>query len=148
MDMSVRYLQNDVITPSDKYGLDIVIGSVAQKVLISDTTLRSFVSPQVLKMTPKLHQICGCEICIIPKDMQIYLNRCITKLQIHVQQKSVIIHKHNSAFSTTSSAHYNEKVFPYGEFLHATIIYVAQSIRCTLIKPKNIIHMKCYLGFL
>ena len=38
-------------------------------------------------------------------------------------------------------------MFPYGEFLHATIKYVAQYISCTNIKPNSIIQMKCSLGF-
>ena len=51
-------------------------------------------------------------------------------------------HTHKSVFSTISDAHYKEKVFPDGEFLHATIKDVDQYIYCAHIKPKNIINMK------
>ena len=48
---------------------------MTHKLLISDTELRSFTPPQVRKMTPKLIQICGCEIFIVPKDVKIDLDR-------------------------------------------------------------------------
>ena len=38
-------------------------------------------------------------------------------------------------------------MFPDGECLHATIKYSDKTITCTNIKPNNIIHMKCNLGF-
>ena len=62
MDISVRDIQNDMIKPPDNGMLESVVNSVTHKVLISDTTLRSFIPPQVLKMTLKLHQICGCKL--------------------------------------------------------------------------------------
>ena len=73
-DISVRDLKNYMIKPSDNGGLDSVVDSAIQKVLISDKTLGLFITPQVRKMTPRLLQIYECEICIIPKDVQIYLN--------------------------------------------------------------------------
>ena len=80
MEIYVRDLHNDMIKPFDNGGLANLVDSMTHKVLISDTILRSFIQPQVWKSTPKLSHICGCEICIIPKDMQIYLNRFITRL--------------------------------------------------------------------
>ena len=38
-------------------------------------------------------------------------------------------------------------MFPDGEFLHATIKDAAQCIPCLPIKPKNMIHINCALGF-
>ena len=80
MDITVRDLHNDTIKPSDDGGLESVVDSVTQKVLISDTTFRLFIPPQVRKLTTKLCQICGCELCIIPKDMQIDLDLVQTKM--------------------------------------------------------------------
>ena len=51
------------------------------------------------------------------------------------------------SFSYQSAAYYKEEVFPDDEFLHATVKYAAHCISCTAIKPKNIINMKCALGF-
>ena len=57
MDISVRYLHNDMIKQFDNGGLAIIVGYVTHKVLISDTTLRSFISPKIRNMTPKLRKI-------------------------------------------------------------------------------------------
>ena len=127
--------------------MECVFYSATNKLLISDTILRSFVPPQVSKTTPRLRQICGYELCIIPKDMQIYLNRPRTKLVSVLQHKYDGRNKLNSSYITTSAAHYNDKVFSDSECLHATIKYACQFISFTPIKPDNIIHMQCALGF-
>ena len=80
MDISVRDLQDDMIKLFDNDGLASVVEYVTHKVLISDTTLRSFIPPKFRKMTSKLRQICGCELFIIPKDIQIDLNIFIKNL--------------------------------------------------------------------
>ena len=51
-----------MIKTSDNGGLASVVDSVTHKVLISDTTLRSFIPPQVCKITPKVRQICGWDL--------------------------------------------------------------------------------------
>ena len=51
-----------MIKPYENGGLESLVDYVAHKLLISDTTLSSFIPPQVYKTTPKLCQICGCEI--------------------------------------------------------------------------------------
>ena len=103
-----------MIKQSDNGGLWSGVDSVIQKFLIKDTTLRSFIPPQVRKMNPRLRQICGCEICTITKAVQIDLNRFNTKRVSYLQQKYIGIHTYNNAYSTTIAAHYKEKVFPGG----------------------------------
>ena len=105
MDIYVSNIHNDMIKPSGNGGLEIVVDSVTHKVLISDTKLRSFIPPQVHKMTPKLRQICECEIFIITSYMRIDLNRFRTKLVTYLQHKSVERHTQNSVFITTIDAH-------------------------------------------
>ena len=147
MDISVKYLHNDMIKQSGIGGLDTWIDYVTQKVLIIDTTLKSFISPQVRKVPHKLRHICGCKLCIIPKDMQIYLNIFRTILVTYLQQNYVGRHTRNILFSTTCYAHYKDKNFPCDECLHAIIKDSAQWIAYLPIKPKNVIHIKCALGF-
>ena len=69
----------------ENYWLDNVVYSVTHKFLISDTTLRSFIPPQVRKITSRLRQICGCDIYIIPKYIQIDLNRLRTNIVTDIQ---------------------------------------------------------------
>ena len=56
-------------------------------------------------------------------------------------------HTSNREFKTTSAAHYKDKVFIYGEYLHVTIKYAYQCISFTTIKPDNIINTKFDLDF-
>ena len=80
MEISVRNIHNDMIKPFENGGLASVSDYVTYKVMISDTALGSFIPPKVWKITPKLRQLCGYDICIIPKDMNIDLNIFITIL--------------------------------------------------------------------
>ena len=98
-------------------------------------------------MTPKLCQICGCERCIIPKDINIDLNIFRTRLVKHFQHMYVVRHIHNSLCITTSASQYKYIVFPDGGCLHDTIKYEAHCITCLTIKPDNMINIKCDLGF-
>ena len=147
MDISVSDIHNYMIKPSDNGGLESVAYSVTHRVLISETTSRSFITPQVRKMNPKLCQIYGCEICTVPKDMQVDINILRTIIIKYLKQKYVGIHTYNILFSTTSAANYKDKVFTYVECLHDTIKYAAHFITCLHVKPNNIIHIKCDLGF-
>ena len=74
-------------------------------------------------MTPILRQICGCEIFIISKVVSFDLDISSKNNVTYLQQKYVGRNTHNSAFGTTSAAYYKEKVFPYGECLHANTKY-------------------------
>ena len=73
-----------------------VFDSATKKVLVSDTKLNLFIPPQVCKMNIRLRQICGCKICIIPKYMQIVLNRFITNIASFLQQGSNWRNKHTT----------------------------------------------------
>ena len=147
MDISDRDLHKDMIKPSDNGGLESAADSVAQKVLIIDITLRSFIPPPVRKMTPKLCQICRYKLCIIMKDIQIDLNIFRKSIEVYTQLKSTRIYTRNILFITIRFAHYKHKVFPDGEVLHDSIRDAAQFITCIRTKPKNMIHVKSALGF-
>ena len=76
-------------------------------------------------------------------DLTIFRKKLVTDLQYNY----VGIYTRNSVFSTTSAAHYKDKLFPDGDFLHAAIKDAARCISCTPIKPNIIINMNCDLGF-
>ena len=80
MDIFVKDIRKNMIKPSDNSGQDRVVYSMTKIALISDTHLSSFIPPKFSKMTPRLRQICRCDICIITKNMQIYLNTLITNI--------------------------------------------------------------------
>ena len=83
MDIFVKDIRKNMIKPSDNSGQDRVVYSMTKIALISDTGLSSFIPPKFSKMTPRLRQICGCDICIIPKDMHIDLDTFRTNIVTH-----------------------------------------------------------------
>ena len=105
MDIYVSDIQYDIIKPSDNGGFVSVVDSITHRVMISDTTLSSFIPPQVWKITHKLRQICWYDLCPIPKDMKIYLFIFRTWLVTYSQHNSIWRHTLNSLFITTSDSH-------------------------------------------
>ena len=128
-------LQNDMIKPFEIGWLVSSADSVTHQVLIIDTTLWSFITPQVRKMTTKLNQICGCELFIIPNYMHIDLNIIITMIVTYFKQKFIERHTCKRLFFTTSDTNYKHQLFPGCEYLHATIRYAYQCMTCIHIKP-------------
>ena len=98
-------------------------------------------------MPPKIRQICGCDICIILKDVQIGFYIFRTRLVTYLQQKYVVRHTRNSIFITRIDAHYKYIVLPDGKCLCGTIKDAAQYITFLNIKLKNMVHIKCNLVF-
>ena len=90
MNIFVRDVHNGMIKPPENAELTSLVDYVAHKALISDIALRSFILPQVCKTTPNLRHICGCELCIIPKDVTIDLNVFIKRLVKDLQKKYVV----------------------------------------------------------
>ena len=93
-DIYIRDLHNDIRKPFYNGGLENVFDSVTHKFLISDTALRSIIPPKVSKMTPRLCQIFGCDIFIIPKDMWIDLNIFRTNPVYYIYNISLMGYSH------------------------------------------------------
>ena len=136
LEIFVRDIHNYTIKPFDNGRLASVIDSMTQKLLISDTELRSFIPPQVCKTTPKLRHICGYEICTIPKDTQIDLNLFKTRLVTDLQHNYVGRDTNNTAFSTTSDEHYKDKIF------HMVNVYTIPSTINISESPVLILHQR------
>ena len=66
LQISVRELHDDLIGPPPK-GLPSVYDSSTQKLLVSESTLRAMLPPQLRRMTNAQKEICGCECCITTK---------------------------------------------------------------------------------
>ena len=78
LEISVRELHNDLIElPPDQGGkgggLACARGSDG-KIIISDTSLRYWLPPQLKPMTERHKQMCGCEACLEPDSLQKTLN--------------------------------------------------------------------------
>ena len=91
MDIFVKDIRKNMIKPSDNSGQNSVVYSMTKRDLKSDTRLSSFIPPKCSKMTPRLRQICRCDICIITKDMHIDLDRFRTNIVTHLQKKRNLV---------------------------------------------------------
>ena len=61
IEISIRELHDDLIKPPPT-GLPEVYDINKELLLISESTLRSFIPPKMRAMSPAQRQICGCEI--------------------------------------------------------------------------------------
>ena len=66
--VSIRELHNNLVS-STKYGGLKEERDEYDHIIISDSTLRSLLSPQLKKMSSRYKVMCGCECCISAKSM-------------------------------------------------------------------------------
>ena len=66
LQISVRELHDDLIGPPPK-GLPSVYDPISNQLLVSESTLRAMLPPQLRRMTNAQKDICGCECCISTK---------------------------------------------------------------------------------
>ena len=74
LEYSMRQLHNELIASPDDGGLLGSIHADKNDVIISDTMLRSLVSPKLLPMIDHYKMMCGCDICNTSKYFQESLN--------------------------------------------------------------------------
>ena len=76
LEISVRELHNDLISTATGGLVDGLpeARDAKGKVVISDTSLRYLLPPQLKAMTERHKQMCGCETCIVADQLQLSLN--------------------------------------------------------------------------
>ena len=74
---SVREMHNKMIQPVNQGGFDGARNEDGD-VVISDTILRNSLPKNLRKMTDSHMQLCGCEVCIISKNLVPVLNKWCT----------------------------------------------------------------------
>ena len=65
LQVSVRELNNSIVSDPNDYGLKDARDDY--NIIISDSTLRSLLSPQLKQMSARYKVMCGCECCISAK---------------------------------------------------------------------------------
>ena len=73
LQIPIRELHNDMIKSPDDGGLPEAFDANGN-VIISDTTLRKLMPPQIKKMSHRHMIMCGCEVCIQASSFQASLN--------------------------------------------------------------------------
>ena len=77
LQISIRELHNDLVAAAERGDLPELLDSNG-RMIISDTRLRSILPPQLRRATQRHKQMCGCEVCLVPRSHQQSLNafRC------------------------------------------------------------------------
>ena len=136
---SLVYDTNDV---SLKYASDEY-----DNIIISDSTLRSLLSPQFLKMTVRYKVVCGCECCISDKSIHSSLlswrDRYVKKLNNQSQNAQ-------SRRSGEKVHHiykiYKNTVTPHGSHIYAKVSDMEKATMCTYPNSDRALpHCKCVL---
>ena len=66
--MSVRQIHNSLVSDTNDGGLKDARNEDG-KIIISDSTLRSLLPPQLKQMSTRYNIMCGCEFCISAKSI-------------------------------------------------------------------------------
>ena len=106
------------------------------KVLISDTALRSLIPPNIKKMSDKYKEMCGCEICIMAKSHQSDLNAYRLYMLKRMQKSKV---------DTNTTGLYKYAVYRNNKHLHEKPKDALQCIQCPPLDGFSVPQMKCIL---
>ena len=117
------------------------------KIIISYSTLRSLLPPQLKQMSASYKIMCGCECCIYDKSIHSSLlswrDRYLKKLKdqsLNAQSRRSGEKSHH--IYTT----YKNTVMPHGSHIYATASYMANSTMCTYPQSEHSLpHWKCVL---
>ena len=144
--MSVRELNNSLVSDPNDGGLKDARGEDG-KIIISNSTLRSLLLPQFLKMSARYKIMCGCECSISGKSIHSsllsWLDRYLKKLADQSQ--------HSQSRRSGEKAHhiyttYKNTVMPHGNHIYAKSSDMANAKMCTYPQSEHALpHCKCLL---
>ena len=117
------------------------------KIIISDSTLRSLLPPQLKKMSARYKIMCGCECCISAKSIHSSLlswrDRYLEKLKDQIQnyQSRRSGEKTHHIYTT-----YKNTVMPHGNHIYAKASDMVNATMCTYPQSEHALpHWKCVL---
>ena len=117
------------------------------KIIISDSTLRSLLPPQLKKMSARYKIMCGCECCISAKTIHSsllswrdrYLKRLKDKSQNDQSRRSG--ERAHQIYTT-----YKNRVMPHGSHIYATASDMENATMCAYPQSEySLPHWKCVL---
>ena len=117
--VSVRELHNNLVSDIDNFGLKEARYE-ENNIIISDSTLRSLLPPQLKNISSRYKVMCGCKCCISAKSMQSWLlswRDCYFKKLKDISQNSQNRRpgeKANGIYET-----YKNTVMPHGRHIYA-----------------------------
>ena len=144
--MSVRELHNSLVSDPNDGGLKDARDEDG-KIIISDSTLRSLLPPQLKQISARYKVMCGCECCISAKSIHSSLlswrDRYLKKLKYQSQntQSRRSGEKAHQIYTT-----YKNNVMPHGSHIYATASDMENDTMCTYPQSEHSLpHWKCVL---
>ena len=142
--VTVRELHNILLSYPNDGGLKYARYE-EHNIIISDSTLRSLLSPHLKQMSERYKVMCGCECCISAKSIHSSLLSCsdrylkILKDQIQNAQSRRSSGKAHHVYET-----YKNKVIPHGRHIYAKAYDMAQATMCAYPQSDHSLpHWKC-----
>ena len=142
----VRELHNRILSDPNHGGLKDARDEYG-KIIISDSTLRSLLPPQLKQMSARYKVMCGCECCIYDKSIHSLLlswrDRYLKKLKDKSQnaQSRRSGEKAHHIYTT-----YKNTVMPHGRHIYAKVSDMASAKICAYPNSDNELpHWKCVL---
>ena len=129
--MSVRELHNRLVNDPNDGGMKDARDEDGN-IIISDSTLRSLLPPQLKQMFARYKIMCGCECCISAKSIHSSLlswrDRYLKKLKDQ-SQNSQIRRSGEKAHQIYTT--YKNTVIPHGSHIYATASDMENATMCT-----------------
>ena len=117
--MSLRELRNSVVSDNN-YGGIKYSRDEDDNIIISDSTLRSLLPPQLRQMSARYKVMCGCEFCICAKSIHSSLlswsDRYLKKLKDKIQNSQI---RRSGEKSHHIYETYENTVMPHGRHIYA-----------------------------
>ena len=146
LQVSVRELHNSLVS----YPNDVSLKDARDedgKIIISDSTLRSLLPPQLKEKSARYNIMCGCECCISTKSIHSSLlswsDRYLKKLKDKIQN--------DQSRSSGNKAHhiyttYKNTVMPHESHIYAKASDMENATMCAYTHSDNALpHCKCVL---
>ena len=146
LQVSVRELNNILVSDPNDGGIkDARYEDV--KIIISDSTLRSLLPPQLKQMSARCKIMCGYECCISAKSIHSSLLSWNDRYLKKLNDKSLNSQSRRSG----EKAHhiyttYKNTVIPHGRHIYAKASDMANATMCTYTQSEHALpHWKCVL---
>ena len=146
LQVSVRELHNILVSDPNDSGLKYARDE-ENNILISDSTLRSLLPPQLNQMSARYKLMYGCECCIYDKIINSSLlswrDRYLKKIKYQSQnaQNRRSVEKSYHIYET-----HKNKVMPHGRHIYSKAADMEQSTLCIYLQSDNALtHWKCLL---
>jgi hypothetical protein len=145
LQIPIRELHNDLVLAAEKGDLPGLL-DLNGRIVVSDTSLRNILPPQLRRATERHKQMCGCETCLTPRSHQQSLNswrdRHLRQLKENEENELVV---ENKIVMQQQYTTYKGFVRPEGRTRHGKPHHAVLEIMCAKIVELGHHNWSCVL---